>query len=71
MVGLWSQNINTPEKASNIASRGLLLYCGIIILLAHKVASRVKSDGLKAVLWYRVVLQEIVKAGAVVLVLAL
>ena len=54
--GSWSQNINMPEKASNVASHGLLLCCGIFILLALKVASRVKSNGLKAMLWCRVVL---------------
>ena len=52
-----------PEKASNVASDGLLLCCGIFISFTRKVASRVKSDRLKAMLWRRVVLWEIVKAG--------
>ena len=58
-----------PEKASNVASHGLLLCCGIFILFTCKVASRVKSDGLKAMLWCRVVVWENSKAGRVVLVL--
>ena len=67
--GSWSQNINTPEKASNVASHGLLCRYGITISFARKVASRVKSDRLKAMLWCRVVLWEIMKAGRVALVL--
>ena len=58
-----------PEKASNVASHGLLLCCGIFILFTCKVASRVKSDGLKAMLWCRVVVWENSKAGRVALVL--
>ena len=54
-----------PEKASNIASHGLLLCCGIFILLVLKVASRVKSDRLKAMLWCRVVLWENSKVDGV------
>ena len=57
------------EKAPNVASDGFLSRYGIVILFTRKVASRVKSDGLKAMLWCRVVLWEIVKAGRVVLVL--
>ena len=69
MVGLWSQNIDMPEKASNVASDGFLSRYGIFILFTRKVASRVKSDGLKAMLWCRVVLWENSKAGRVALVL--
>ena len=58
-----------PEKASNVASDGFLSRYGIFILFTRKVASRVKSDGLKAMLWCRVVLWENSKAGRVVLVL--
>ena len=68
MVGSWSQNIDMPEKPSNVASDGLLCRYGIIISFTYKVASRVKSDGLKAMLWCRVVLWEIMKAGRVALV---
>ena len=39
MVGSRSQNISVPEKASNVVSHGLLLCCGIFILLVFKVAS--------------------------------
>ena len=53
------------EKAPNVAPDGFLVRCGIIISLALKVASRVKSDGLKAMLWCRVVLWENSKAGRV------
>ena len=69
MVSSWSQNIDMPEKAPNVASDGLLLCCGIFISFTCKVASRVKSDGLKAMLWCCVVLWENSKAGRVVLVL--
>ena len=41
MVGLWSQNIDMPEKAPNVASDGLLLCYGIVISLLHKVVSYV------------------------------
>ena len=58
-----------PEKASNVAPVGFLVRYGIIILFARKVASRVKSDRLKAMLCCRVVLWENSKAGRVVLVL--
>ena len=58
-----------PEKASNVASDGFLSRYGIFILFTRKVASRVKSDGLKAMLWRRVVLWENSKAGRVALVL--
>ena len=51
MVGSWSQNIDTSEKAPNVTSHGLLCRYGIFISFALKVASRVKSDGLKAMLW--------------------
>ena len=68
MVVSWSQNIDTSEKAPNVASDGFLSRYGIFISLARKVASRVKSDGLKAMLWCRVVLWENSKAGRVVLV---
>ena len=68
MVGSWSQNINMPEKAPNVASDGLLLCCGIVISFTYKVASRVKSDRLKVILWCRVVAWEIIKAGRVALV---
>ena len=54
------------EKASNVASHGFLCRYGIVISFTRKVASRVKSDGLKAMLWYRVVLWENSKAGHVV-----
>lgn len=50
------------EKAPNVASDGFLSRYGIIISLARKVAARVKSDGLKAMLWCRVVLWENSKA---------
>ena len=60
--GSWSQNINTSEKASNIASHGLLLCYGIVISFTRKVASRVKSDGLKAIVVHDVVLWENSKA---------
>ena len=69
MVGSWSQNIDTSEKASNVASDGFLSRCGIVISFTRKVAPRVKSDGLKAVLSCRVVLWEIMKAGRVALVM--
>ena len=69
MVGLWSQNIDMLEKAPNVAPDGFLVRYGIIISLARKVASRVKSDRLKAMLWCRVVLWENSKAGRVALVL--
>ena len=69
MVVSWSQNIDTSEKALNVASDGFLSRYGIFILFTRKVASRVKSDRLKAMLWCRVVLWEIVKAGRVALVL--
>lgn len=69
MVGSRSQNSDTSEKAPNVASRGFLCRYGIIISFTRKVASRVKSDRLKAMLWCRVVLWEIVKAGRVALVL--
>ena len=69
MVSSWSQNIDTPEKAPNVASDGFLSRYGIFILFTRKVASRVKSDGLKAMLWCRVVLWENSKAGRVALVL--
>ena len=58
-----------PKKAPNVASDGFLSRCGIFILFTRKVASRVKSDGLKAMLWRRVVLWENSKAGRVALVL--
>ena len=58
-----------PEKASNVASDGFLSRYGIFILFTRKVASRVKSDRLKAMLWRRVVLWENSKAGRVALVL--
>ena len=58
-----------PEKAPNVASDGFLSRYGIFILFTRKVASRVKSDGLKAMLWCRVVLWENSKAGRVALVL--
>ena len=67
MVDLWSQNVDMLEKAPNVASRGFLLRCGIFILFTRKVASRVKSDRLKAMLWCRVVLWENSKAGRVAL----
>ena len=67
MVSSWSQNIDMPEKASNVASDGFLSRYGIFILFTRKVASRVKSDGLKAMLWCRVVLWENSKAGRVAL----
>ena len=57
-----------PEKASNVAPDGFLVHYGIIISLAYKVASRVKSDGLKAMYVHSVVLWENSKAGRVVLV---
>lgn len=69
MVGLWSQNIDMPEKVSNVASHGFLCRYGIVISFTYKVASRVKSDGLKAMLWCRVVLWRNSKAGRVALVL--
>ena len=56
MVGSWSQNIDMPEKPSNVASDGLLCRYGIIISFTYKVASRVKSDGLKAIVVHSVVL---------------
>lgn len=68
MVGSRSQNSDTSEKAPNVASDGFLCRYGIIISLARKVASRVKSDRLKTMLWCRVVLWEILKAGRVALV---
>ena len=58
-----------PKKAPNVASDGFLSRYGIFILFTRKVASRVKSDGLKAMLWRRVVLWENSKAGRVALVL--
>ena len=57
------------EKAPNVALDGFLVRYGIIISFTRKVASRVKSDGLKAMLWCRVVLWENSKAGRVALVL--
>ena len=60
-----------PEKASNVVSDGFLSRYGIIISFTRKVASRVKSDGLKAMLWCRVVLWENSKAGRVALVCGL
>ena len=57
------------EKAPNVASRGLLLCCGIFILFTRKVAPRVKSDGLKAIIVHSVAVWENSKAGRVVLVL--
>ena len=69
MVVSWSQNIDMLEKAPNVASRGLFYCYGIFISFTRKVASRVKSDGLKAMLWCRVVAWEIVNVGRVVLVL--
>ena len=54
IIGSWSGNIDMPEKAPNVASDGLLLCYGIFISFTRKVASRVKSDGLKAMLWRRV-----------------
>ena len=56
------------EKAPNVASDGFLSRYGIVISFTLKVASRVKSDGLKVMLWCRVVLWENSKAGRVVLV---
>ena len=56
-----------PEKAPNVASNGLLVCYGIFILFTCKVASRVKSDGLKAMLWCRVAVWENSKAGRVAL----
>lgn len=56
MVGLWSQNIDMLEKAPNVTSDGFLSRYGIFISLARKIASRVKSDRLKAMLCYCVVL---------------
>ena len=58
-----------PEKASNVTSDSFLSRYGIVILFSRKVASRVKSDGLKVMLWCRVVLWENSKAGRVVLVM--
>ena len=58
-----------PKKAPNVASHGFLCRCGIFISFTRKVASRVKSDGLKVMLWCRVVLWENSKAGHVALVL--
>ena len=58
-----------PEKASNVASDGFLSRYGIIISFTRKIASRAKSDGLKAMLWCRVVLWENSKAGRVALVM--
>ena len=68
MVSLRSQNIDMHEKAPNVATDGFLSRYGIFILFARKVASRVKSDGLKAMLWRCVVLWENSKAGRVALV---
>lgn len=65
MVSSWSQNIDMLEKAPNVASRGFLSRYGIFILFTRKVASRVKSDRLKAMLCSRVVLWENSKAGRV------
>ena len=62
MVSLWAQNIDMPEKAPNVASGGFLSRYGIFISLARKIASRVKSDRLKAMLWCSVVLWENSKA---------
>ena len=56
-----------PEKAPNVASDGFLSRYGIFILFTRKVASRVKSDRLKAIVVCRVVLWENSKAGRVVL----
>ena len=50
------------EKAPNIAPDGFLSRYGIFISLARKIASRVKSDRLKAMLCCRVVLWENSKA---------
>ena len=69
MVSSWPQNIDMPEKAPNVASDGFLSRYGIFISFTRKVASRVKSDRLKAMLWCRVVLWENSKAGRVALVL--
>ena len=41
MVSLWSQNIDMPEKASNVVSDGFLSRYGIIISFTRKVASYV------------------------------
>ena len=60
-----------PEKPSNVASNGFLSRYGIFILFTRKVASRVKSDGLKAMLWCRVAVRENSKAGRVALVCGL
>ena len=68
MVVSWSQNVDMPEKPSNVASDGLLCRYGIVISFTYKVASRVKSDRLKAMLWCRVVLWRNSKAGRVALV---
>ena len=68
MVVSRSQNIDMLEKASNVASDGFLSRYGIFISFTRKVASRVKSDRLKAMLWCRVVLWETSKAGRVALV---
>ena len=57
------------EKAPNVAPDGFLSRYGIFILFTRKVASRVQSDRLKAMLCSRVVLWENSKAGRVVLVL--
>ena len=68
IVGSRSQNSDTSEKAPNVASRGFLSRYGIFISFTRKVASRVKSDRLKAMLCCRVVLWEMLKAGHVALV---
>ena len=68
MVVSRSQNIDMLEKASNVASDGFLSRYGIFISFTRKVASRVKSDRLKAMLWWRVVLWDNSEAGRVVLV---
>lgn len=57
------------EKAPNVAPDGFLSRYGIFISFTRKVASRVKSDRLKAMYVHSVVLWENSKAGRVVLVL--
>ena len=60
---------NIVLYGSCFSSKSFYCYYGIIVLLTRKVASRVKSDGLKAMLWCRVVVWEImVLLGVVVLV---
>lgn len=55
MVGLWSYNIDMPEKASNIASHGFLVCYSITILYIIKVLLYVMFKGFKVVVWCRVV----------------